>query len=181
MHLNAILFWGEIPLVQGITGALYAETARTPQRFIRAFIHLGCLNLRARSICLESGDAFLLHLTILVNWSKPLTCGDRINSVQYGQYHGCWCPGSLCSQDISMHGIDYVEYVISCLTWERISATCVMSVKRNDIQCKYMFCSHWKNLSCKGSTCVSLRGRWCGNTNGSSFASIVQVEMIFTN
>ena len=35
--------------------------------------------------------------------------GDRVNSVQLGQYHGCWCPGSLRRQDISSHDIDYVE------------------------------------------------------------------------
>ena len=38
-----------------------------------------------------------------------LACGDRINSVQRSQYHGCWCPGSLRRQDINAHDIDYVE------------------------------------------------------------------------
>ena len=40
---------------------------------------------------------------------KSLTCGDRVNSVKLGQYHGFWCPGSLRRQDISSHDIDYVE------------------------------------------------------------------------
>ena len=39
----------------------------------------------------------------------PLTYGDRVNSVKLGQYHGCWCPGSLRRHDISSHAIDYVE------------------------------------------------------------------------
>ena len=30
-----------------------------------------------------------------------------------GQYHGHWCPGSLCHQVISSHGIDYVEWMSS--------------------------------------------------------------------
>ena len=40
---------------------------------------------------------------------KPSTCGDRINSVQPREYHGCWCPGSLRRQDISTHDIDNVD------------------------------------------------------------------------
>ena len=33
---------------------------------------------------------------------------DRINLVQYCQYSGCWCPGSLRRQDTTL-GSDYVE------------------------------------------------------------------------
>ena len=46
-----------------------------------------------------------------VTWEScyPLTCGDRVISVWLGQYHGCWCPGSLRRQDINSHDIDYVE------------------------------------------------------------------------
>ena len=40
---------------------------------------------------------------------QRVTGGDRINSVKHTQYHGCWCPGSLRSQDISIHDIGYVE------------------------------------------------------------------------
>ena len=39
---------------------------------------------------------------------KPLMCGDRVISVELGQYHSCWRPGSLRRQDISIHDIDYV-------------------------------------------------------------------------
>ena len=38
-----------------------------------------------------------------------LMCGDQINPVPHCKYHGGWCPGSLCHQDISTHEIDYVE------------------------------------------------------------------------
>ena len=49
------------------------------------------------------------------------------------QYHGCWCPGSLSRQDISILDIYYVEYVVSsCLTWGKTSTTCIKSVWRND-------------------------------------------------
>ena len=42
---------------------------------------------------------------------SSLRCGDRVNSAYLGQYHGCWCPGSLRHQDINSHDIDYVEYI----------------------------------------------------------------------
>ena len=40
---------------------------------------------------------------------NPQSAGNLINLVQTSQYHGCWCPGSLCCQDISTHDIDYIE------------------------------------------------------------------------
>ena len=45
------------------------------------------------------------------------------------------CP--LRRQVISTRDIDYVEEVSSYLTWGRILITCVMSMWRNDIKCKY--------------------------------------------
>ena len=38
-----------------------------------------------------------------------LTCGNLIIQVQYGKFQVSWCPGSLRRQDLSSHGIDYVE------------------------------------------------------------------------
>ena len=38
-----------------------------------------------------------------------LTCGEQIDMVQHGKYHGCWCSGSLRRQDIITHGVDHVE------------------------------------------------------------------------
>ena len=51
---------------------------------------------------------------------------------------------------ISSHNIDYIEYVGPSLTWGRILSTCVKSMWRNDIKCKYMFMLPVKNLACKG-------------------------------
>ena len=59
-------------------------------------------------------------------------CQEQIIPVQHSQYHVCWCSGSLRRQDIT-HEIDYAEWISSCLTWGRISTTCVRSVWRNDI------------------------------------------------
>ena len=67
-----------------------------------------------------------------------------ILSVQHSQCHGCWCVDSLHRQDISTHYIGYVEYVGSCLTRERISTTCVMSVWRNDKIIGTFLCFLWK-------------------------------------
>ena len=69
----------------------------------------------------------------------PLTCGDQVISVYLVQYHDCWCPGSLCRQDISNHDIGHVEYVGPGLTWGWILSTCVISMWCNDIKCKYTF------------------------------------------
>ena len=85
----------------------------------------------------------------LINDIYPLTCGDRVISVWLGQYHGCWCPGSLRRQDISSHDIDYVEYVGPGLTWEWILSSCVISMWSNDIKCKYMFMFPLNNLARK--------------------------------
>ena len=48
-------------------------------------------------------------ITYCLPFLKTLNCGDRVISVWLGQYHGCWCTGSLRRQDISSHDIDYVE------------------------------------------------------------------------
>ena len=48
---------------------------------------------------------FGYHITI----SLPLTYRGRVISVELGQYHGCWCRGSLRRQNISNHDIDYVK------------------------------------------------------------------------
>ena len=69
----------------------------------------------------------------------------RVISVELGQYHCCWCPGSLRRQDISSHDIDYVKYVGPGLTRGRILSTCVISMWSNNIKCKYIcLCSLWK-------------------------------------
>ena len=58
-------------------------------------------------------------------------------------------------QDISSNDIDYIEYAGPSLTWGRILSTCVKSMWRNDIKCKYMFMFPLKNLARKGLThCV---------------------------
>ena len=80
-----------------------------------------------------------------------MTCGDQVISFKLGQYHGCWCPGSIRRQDISSRDIDYIEYTGPSLTWGRILSTCVKSMWRNDIKCKYMFMFPLKNFARKGS------------------------------
>ena len=79
-----------------------------------------------------------------------LNVRDRVISIWLGQYHGCSCLGSLRRQDISSHGIDWVEYVSLGLTWGRILSTCVISMWSNDIKCKYIFMLPLNNLARKG-------------------------------
>ena len=56
------------------------------------------------------------HIFIWVNYGCTVTagtinplCRDRVNLVQHSKYHGCWCPGPLRREDISIRDIDYVE------------------------------------------------------------------------
>ena len=56
-----------------------------------------------------------------------------------GQYHGCWCPGTLRRQDISSHDIDYIDYGGPSLTWGRILSTCVISMWITDMKCEFVF------------------------------------------
>ena len=42
-------------------------------------------------------------------WKNILINHLHVECEKLGQYHGCWCPGSLGRQDISSHDIDNVE------------------------------------------------------------------------
>ena len=57
-----------------------------------------------------------------------------------------------------------MECVRPSLTWLRILSTCVKSMWRNDIKCKYMFMFPRKNLACKGlihfKPCVYVAAGW---------------------
>ena len=77
-----------------------------------------------------------------------VTRRDRINPVQHGKYHGCWCPHSMCRLDISNYGTEYVKQVSACLTWGRIPT--IMSVWRNGIKCICMFIFSMYILEHKG-------------------------------
>ena len=42
--------------------------------------------------------------------------------ILYSEYHSCWCPGILKSQDISRHGIDQLsQNILSALSEELIT------------------------------------------------------------
>ena len=56
-----------------------------------------------------------------------------------GQYHDCWCLGSMHPWAISSHGTDYVGSTGPWLPQGRISTNCAMSVLRNDRKCTYMY------------------------------------------
>ena len=99
-------------------------------------------------------------------------CGDRVNSVYLGQYHGCWCPGSLRRQDISSHDIDYIEYVGPSRIRGSVSSPCVKSMWSNDIKCKYMFMFPLKNLARKGLiVCMVLSDHFCPHKYSSQKAT----------
>ena len=72
-------------------------------------------------------SAMLVHLTSMF--------GDWIILVQHtcSQYHGYWCPGLLASSWYQHPWYWLYTKVNSCLT------TCVKSVWRNDINCRFHF------------------------------------------
>ena len=95
-------------------------------------------------------------------------------TLNIGQYHECWCPGSLSRQDINGHDIDYVEYVGFGLTWKRILSTCVIPVWSNDMRYKYMIMFPLQNLAHKVNSMAPGR---CG----SYFKSIICKFIIQNN
>ena len=67
---------------------------------------------RHRCYCYSIVFSYILNnaaIPLAKKFKLLLTDGDRINSVQLGQYYGCWSPDSLRRQDISTHDIDYIE------------------------------------------------------------------------
>ena len=99
----------------------------------------------------------------MITFSTHLTLNMwGLSSDWLGQYHGCWCPGSLRWQNISNNDTVFIEYVGPSFTWGRILSTGVKSMWMNDIKCKYMFMFPLKNLPCKGlngslNTCKHLQ------------------------
>ena len=56
----------------------------------------------------------------------------------------------MAADALAPYDIDYIEYVGPSLTWGSVLSTCVKSMWRNDIKCKYMFMFPQKNLARKG-------------------------------
>ena len=111
-------------------------------------------------MCNRRSGQYMLEIGRPANVAEDVSIGElnlnmRANLVQHSQYHGYWCPGFLRPQDISTHGIDYVELVSSWITWWWTSTNCVISMWKNDINCEYMFLYHPKNLAYKGLKPVS--------------------------
>ena len=71
----------------------------------------------------------------------PLAANSR-----KGEYHGCWCAGSLCRQDISNHGIDYAGSTGTCPRWVRLSATYWLLAKPGHQQIHSVWTCHVDNI-----------------------------------
>ena len=83
-----------------------------------------------------------------------------------------------CRQDISTHGIGYVESVSYCLTWVRISLTCVISLWRNATNCTYNFMfplkiRHVKNFNQSCLTAAFTFQRVCCPMNNVGVPTVV--------
>ena len=74
----------------------------------RQCIHLALYFQNKATFYLHSGQIILLFIGYI---HLPLTCMVQFNPVQHSKYHGRWYPGSLGRQDISIHDIDYAEWI----------------------------------------------------------------------
>ena len=89
---------------------------------LRRTKHLANAKINAVSCRYNAANFLQLYLI------EPLTCGDRVHSVQLVQYHGCWCLGSLRRQFtlkilarkglISRHPIVAHEGQVCDVCWE---------------------------------------------------------------
>ena len=70
----------------------------------------------------------------------------------FGQYHTCWCPGSLSREVISRHGTDNIEQITYRVAPLWIWSSSVEQNPRYDKKCEYIF-----NRLKKNSTCQELR------------------------
>ena len=62
---------------------------------------------------------------------------SHVGLEKLGQYHGCWCPGSLLCQDINSQDTDQMKWGYSCFAWDWISMSCnntVWELYTNHIQ-----------------------------------------------
>ena len=62
-----------------------------------------CLDLLNTSCLL---GIWCINIYILAEWVFQTIMQNILGKL--AQYHGCWCPGDLCHQVISSHGIDFV-------------------------------------------------------------------------
>ena len=90
-----------------------------------------CSDLKVLTVTQSSNDTAIKFLTLLVLG----IAGEQ------GQYHDCWCPGSLYHQDISSHNIDNIGETCPFLPPGSISSTFAISVLRNDDL------SSWENVN----------------------------------
>ena len=89
-------------------------------------------------------------------------------------------PWSLYCQVISSPDIAYVGCVGPCLTWARISTTCITSIWNNGIKCKHMFMFPLNNLAHKRLNHCGLVMLWivCGKKPGLHTCSLLVVLCI---
>ena len=81
------------------------------------------------SICLKLSPCFL-----------SLFMPEKEIFQLWGQYHVCWCPGSLSHQSISRHGVGCARLATWIVVPELISSTMKEPNPRWNSKCEYIFC-----------------------------------------
>ena len=83
---------------------------------------------------LEIGNEWSLPcLRVGILGYQSFWCWDQNIPVRLGNYHSCWCLGSLHRQAISSHDFDCVQCGYPCVPMEWMSTTCDVSMLRIDI------------------------------------------------
>ena len=113
-------YWAQPPLKKGLLTFSLASLCKNTQHYSSLrHLHVFCFTIIPRPT----------HpAPCVVQWPWPLWCWHWNIPEELGQYLGCWCPGFLCHQPISSHGIDYTG---PCLPPGKISTTCISLVLRN--------------------------------------------------
>ena len=112
-------------------------------RWHRKYI-LFYFDLNFTELCIEVSTQVLVNNHYLILNVQGPSCHGLTSSISL-----LLMPWLLGHQAISSHDINYVNLVPVgiYLTWRRISVSCVMSMLRNDINCKYIFMFLLKNLA----------------------------------
>ena len=110
---------------------------------VQLIIGMYVLKLSSFNILRQGGRWWNIAKRALVNKFQWNTSKNKIISGISPAQHSKYTLAP--RQNISTHDIDNVEHISSCLTWGRISTTCMMLVLRHDWECRHIFVSPvWK-------------------------------------
>ena len=106
-------------------------------------------NVFGNAVCKMEAILFKSHY-VNMKWSHFEPSNALSIPKSLGQHHGCWCPGSLCPQAISCHGIDNAVCRGLFFPYRMISSTCIVYMFPTDAKSTYGFVFPEHNSTCNG-------------------------------